>query len=124
LLIPYFVGHEVTHIDWSLISRDPRRLPDKVRVEICKRPQQLLQGVSSATQQQQTQKHHQISDASTMTAIFADYVICTMPLGYLKMHHDTIFQPKLDDRKVTPNPPHRPHPRPWPLGPISWTIGQ
>ena len=67
------LDHKVQKVDWSLITRDPR-IPDKVLVEC------IVKGQTKV--------------------LFADYVVCTLPLGYLKAHHDTIFYPRLDSRKV------------------------
>ena len=57
------LNHEVQSLDWSLISRDPR-LPDKVAIE-CKVKNGSGKGIIRKT-------------------LYADYVICTMSLGYLK----------------------------------------
>lgn len=73
------LGHEVTHIDWSLLTRNPR-LPDKVSVEVCRRL-----GESWTTK--------------TNTTFYADYVLCTLPLGVLKRNHQKLFHPRLGETK-------------------------
>ena len=69
----HFSDHKVVRIDWSLITRNPR-VPDKVLVEC-------------------DFKGHK-------KAFFTDFVICTLPLGYLKKHHESLFYPRLDTPKV------------------------
>lgn len=69
----HFSDHKVIRIDWSLITRNPR-VPDKVLVEC-------------------DFKGHK-------KAFFTDFVICTLPLGYLKKHHESLFYPRLDSPKV------------------------
>ena len=69
----HFSDHKVVRIDWSLITRNPR-VPDKVLVEC-------------------DFKGHK-------KAFFTDFVICTLPLGYLKKHHESLFYPRLDSPKV------------------------
>lgn len=73
------IDHEVQKVDWSLISRDAGLMPDKVAVE-CR-------------------VKNNFKDVEKV--LYADYVICTMPLGYLKTNHQSIFQPQLSGRKVT-----------------------
>ena len=69
----HFSDHKVVRVDWSLITRNPR-VPDKVLVEC-------------------DFKGHK-------KAFFTDFVICTLPLGYLKKHHESLFYPRLDSPKV------------------------
>ena len=72
------LSHEVTHIDWSLLSRDPR-VPDKVAIECV---------VASSKSRRDFRTY------------YADYVICTLPLGVLKHNYDQLFHPSLDEQKV------------------------
>ena len=65
------LNHEVQSLDWSLISRDPR-LPDKVAIE-CKVKNGSGNGIIRKT-------------------LYADYVICTMSLGYLKKVFEFPYQ--------------------------------
>ena len=50
-------------------------MPDKISVECC------IQG-------------------SIVKTLQADFVICTVPLGYLQKHHERIFHPPLHPQKV------------------------
>ena len=77
----FYLDHKVQKVDWSLITRDPR-LPDKVAVE-------CTVNCKSGDGSELGQK-----------ILYADYVICTMPLGYLKKHHENTFLPSLDENKV------------------------
>ena len=65
------LNHEVQSLDWSLITRNPR-LPDKVAIE-CKVKNGSGNGIIRKT-------------------LYADYVICTMSLGYLKKVFEFPYQ--------------------------------
>ena len=65
------LNHEVQSLDWSLITRDPR-LPDKVAIE-CKVKNGSGNGIIRKT-------------------LYADYVVCTMSLGYLKKVFEFPYQ--------------------------------
>ena len=89
------LSHQVTLIDWSLLSRDPR-LPDKVTIEC---------NVVRASNTSVTTKYAQNRISNTPSndpkeVVNADYVICTLPLGVLKSSHRKMFHPRLPDEKV------------------------
>ena len=93
------LNHRVTSIDWSLLSRNPR-LPDKITIECSAEKSKNFTSIKSKTSSNGFEKGTNNLVNSTKIIINADYVICTLPLGVLKVSHRKMFYPRLPEPKV------------------------
>ena len=93
------LNHRVTSIDWSLLSRNPR-LPDKITIECSIGKAKAFSSIKSKTSSNGFEKGTNNLVNSTKVIINADYVICTLPLGVLKVSHRKMFYPRLPEPKV------------------------